>query len=328
MTFAVNQIFLGDTDRNGNTDATSSTSYNGCSGYGHGTKWKAFGYDLDRNVTSKDATDVCTLGAGAPKTNQIDGDDGIDNAWGALLLGVAGANVSSDETTIIQSGAWTLLIQLDGVPTRDATGAHLRVFVGGTFGASAPAFDTTTDWPVLASSVVDGATIASGAVVEDDDAWMTSGTFVSAPTTDMPIELPLMLKDGTRLVGRIHRPVVTFSVSADATSLTGGTIAGVFDPSEFVATARSVAGLVSTNLCGSAFDGIAQQIMQDQDILSDETNHAGVACDAISIGIGFNARMVANPTKVVAEPNAPPDPCVIAPDAGVDASDASDGASE
>ncbi len=42
---------------------------------------------------------------------------------------------------------------------------------------------------------------------------------------------------------------------------------------------------------------------------------AGVPCNAISMGIGFTAKLVANPTQVAIDPTLPPDPC----DAGVDA---------
>jgi len=332
VTYAINQIFLGDVDRNGNANAPIVVDDgSGCGAhvatayYANDTSWKAYGYDLDRHITAKSSTDVCTC---AVRANQIDGTNGNDNAWGADFVGLAGINVSTDESNIIQSGAWTLQIQIDGVPTSDAVGVHVRMFTSGTFPGT-PAFDATTDWPVLAASVIDGKSIASGALVEDDGAYVTGTTFVSAPATDMPIALPIRLDAGSTILLRVHHAVVTFTVSAsDPTTITNGTIAGTLETSEFVATLALVGRTYSLSLCGSAWDGIAQQIEQMQDILLDGTNHPGVACNALSIGIGFNAKRIANPTTVVPDPPPPPDPCAANVDGGADSGDAGDAGSE
>jgi hypothetical protein len=327
VTFAISQIFLGDVDRNFNANAPIVFSEGGCGPsvagayYSGDTSWKAYGYDLDHRITSKDSMDVCTLTVGAPRGNQTDGHNGNDNAWGADFVGLAGINVSTDESNIIQSGAWTLQIQIDGVPTSDVIGVHARVFTAASFPGT-PTFDGTTDWPVLASSVVDGQTIAGGALIEDDGAYVTGTTFVSAPSSDMPIALPIQLDSGITMLLRVHHAVVTFSVSAsDPTTLTNGTIAGTLDTEELIATLAMVGHRVSPSLCGAAFEGIAEQIRQLQDILLDGTNHDGVACNAISIGIGFNAKRIANPTTVVPDPPPPVDPCTVTLDAGTDSGD-------
>jgi hypothetical protein len=66
---------------------------------------------------------------------------------------------------------------------------------------------------------------------------------------------------------------------------------------------------------------LAEQIEQMQDILLDGTNYAGVECDALSIGIGFNAKRIANPTTVLADPPPPIDPCTVTLDGGADSGD-------
>jgi hypothetical protein len=88
-----------------------------------------------------------------------------------------------------------------------------------------------------------------------------------------------------------------------------GTIAGVLDVQEITDAAALCARRMDTAFCGSAFDGLAEQISQAPDILRDGTNAPGLTCDAISIGIGFTARQVANPTKVAEAPPPTPDPC-------------------
>ena len=62
---------------------------------------------------------------------------------------------------------------------------------------------------------------------------------------------------------------------------------------ELLATLRDASGWLSTSLCNSsAFDSIAQQITQGQDILHDGTNVPGQPCDAISIGLGFDGAQI------------------------------------
>ncbi|MFI5302793.1 MAG: hypothetical protein ACHREM_32285 [Polyangiales bacterium] len=64
----------------------------------------------------------------------------------------------------------------------------------------------------------------------------------------------------------------------------------------------------STSLCqGSAFDSVAQQFRQANDILLDGTNVAGAPCTGISLGVGFEAKRVQLGSVVT--PTAPPSPC-------------------
>jgi hypothetical protein len=86
----------------------------------------------------------------------------------------------------------------------------------------------------------------------------------------------------------IHDATVSFTHATPATAA-GGTVGGVLNTQEFLAALQNAVGWISQSLCnGSAFDSIAQQIKQAQDILHDGTNVAGQPCDAISIGLGFD----------------------------------------
>ncbi len=299
MTFAVNKVFLGESDRSG----TPSTS-----------AWKSFGFNLDGLVTTKSSTDVCTLYPGSPKTNQTDGTGGIDNSWGELLLPVVQAAASlptpSDGVTAtIDSGGFTVQVQVTGLsndPKQTATGLTAQIFLSGPYGQGTPAFDSTTDWPVLSTSLKDGQTIAGGATAHFDAAYVTNGTFVSGKGTD-PLVLALDVQ-GVAVTFNVHDAILTFD-HAQAGAITNGTIAGTLDTQEFVATMKTVAPQFSASLCGTAFDGIAQQIEQSSDILVDGSNQPGTPCTAISIGIGFEALQVANPTEISLPPSPPPDPC-------------------
>ncbi len=284
-TFAINEIFLGEAPLAGGAPSN--------------TAWKDYGYDLDGLVTTKSSSDVCTLHTGAPTANQVDGTGGIDNGFGSTLLPIfetaASLPTPSISTTqTIQSGAYTLQIQVDGlVPgSGPVTGLTVRAFRSGRFG-STPSFDMTTDWPVLASSPV----------WQTSDAYVANdGTVVASVPTDAVLSIQLM----DALILPIRHATITFKRSAaDPTHLQDGIIAGVMQTEDVVASGQAVASIISPSLCGNAFIGIADQIRQSSDILHDGTNAPGVPCDAISIGIRFNAVQIANPTKTVQEINGP-----------------------
>jgi len=63
------------------------------------------------------------------------------------------------------------------------------------------------------------------------------------------------------------------------------------------------------------FDGIAAQVVGMQDIMLDGTNTPGVPCNAISIGVKFTAKQIANDATTV-DPAPLPNPCAF--DAGTD----------
>jgi hypothetical protein len=292
MTFAVHEVFLGEADRQGDPPSI--------------TAWKAYGRDIDGLTTTTLSTDVCTLTAGSPKQNQVDGNNGFDNAWGSVILPIieSAASLSTPSkqvTQAVQLGTTTLLINVVGLtndPTQTATGLTAQTFGGGNYG-STPAFDSTTDWPILASTVADGKTLASGATAVFPGSTVTNGTFTTSTSTTV-ITFTLALQ-GLPLPITIHDPVLSFDHTS-ATDAMNGTISGVIDPTEFLKTLQELAGNISQSLCGPAFDGIAQQIKQAEDILLDGTNAPNVPCTGISVGLGFNAKLIAPPDTVVQDP--------------------------
>ena len=139
----------------------------------------------------------------------------------------------------------------------------------------------------------------AGAGAEDD-----------VPGAPVPLGLPIGL-GGQTLALDIQAAVITFQPSQG--SATNGVIAGVLDTQAFIASLQTVAGSISSSLCsGSAFQSIATQIQQASDIqLSGTavTNVAGSSCNAISIGLGFDATEIAAPSVIAAPVPPPPNPC-------------------
>ncbi len=299
-TFAIKTLYLGEAPYGGGAPST--------------TAWKNFGYDIDGLTTTKTSTNVCTLATGSPLVNQVDGTNGIDNAFGAILLPIIQTaasipNPSATETTFIDQGNYTLQLQVTGLsddPQQNAVGLTSQLFTSGAYGSGTPAFDSTTDWPVLSTSVNDGKTIASGSTVQFASSYVSNGVFVSGQSGAV-ITLQLAA-GGVSMPLTIHDAVLTFSHPSHAVA-SYGVISGVMATQEFIDALQKVAGLISTSLCGSAFQGIADQIRQAQDILQNGTNAQNVACSAISIGLGFDAVLVHDPTQVVTAPPGPPDPC-------------------
>ena len=70
-TFALNQLFLGETGRNGAVVKDA---------------WKDYGYNIDGLISTKDSKDVCQRQGGADSAKQEDGKDGVDNAFGRTIL--------------------------------------------------------------------------------------------------------------------------------------------------------------------------------------------------------------------------------------------------
>ena len=302
-TFALRQIFLGDTTRDGTPRSDA---------------WKAYGLDLDGKTTAASSTGVCARAPGAPSNYQVDGIGGIDNAFGAVIVpllqsAASLSGLSSAVTDLYQSGTLTLQVSTKGL-----TESLLQTSVGLTGGLfpsrgyqtspsdpQFPGFGAATDWPVPIESVTDGASLASGPKVAFGNAGITHGTFVGSG-----LDLPLRLAFGTfELSLVVHHATLLFARAAKGAA-SDGTIAGVLDTEEVVAAFKKEGGRIAKSLCGAQFDGLALQIRQAADIMRDLTNVSGTSCNGISIGVGFEAMEIANPTRVTNIPDpVAPDPC-------------------
>jgi hypothetical protein len=328
-TLAIDALFVGDTDFAGTASSAA---------------WKSFGYDLDGIATTDKSTNVCNMTNGP--VMQADGLGGIDNEWGSYFLweaqlAVGGgffgpqtsdgsifawASPSTDATSFIRSGAWTLEIVVKGLtdPFQTAIGLDAQVFVGGAQdGAS---FDGGTSWPVAPTSLADGETIEGGARVHFGTTYVTEGTVVAKDSSE-PLVVPLVFHNGGEqlcmlggcsdpspqpvpvpLTLRIHHPIITFERS-DPSSLAKGIIAGVLDPQELTDAVMLAFDLGPVGCTGMARAGLSATVHSMADILHDGTNASGVPCDAISIGLGFTAKRIANATMVGADTPVPADPC-------------------
>ena len=297
--YAINQLFLGETNR-----ANVPTK----------DAWKDYGYNIDGLTTTKTDTNVCTRQGGADPAKQEDGNGGIDNAFGRTVLGFILGLVPTPSKTIndsIQGGSFTVLLEIKGMsddPKQTNTGLSGRLLVGGAFSADPmkkPTFSPTDDWPYRADPIV-----------PITGAYINNGTFVNG-AGGATVQLALFIQ-GVQLSLTINRAAITFDHD-QPNDITNGTISGVINTEELVTGIEKVAGRISTQLCGgSTLDTIKQTIRQASDIISDGSNKAGVNCDAISIGLGFNGKRIGPAMTLAKDTTPPPDPC-LAGDGGTEA---------
>ncbi len=90
----------------------------------------------------------------------------------------------------------------------------------------------------------------------------------------------------------------------------------MLDTEKFIDQLKQVAGSFDPSLCsGPTFDSIAQQIRSASDIMVDGTQDPAQTCNAISIGVGFEAKAArigavarkSRPRRIPALPDAFPD---------------------
>ncbi len=288
--FAVNQLFLGETNRAGVVTKDA---------------WKDYGYNIDGLTTLKTDTNVCTRQGGADSAKQEDGNGGIDNAFGRTVLGFILGLVPTPSKTIndsIQGGSFTVLLEIQGLtddPKQSNTGLGGRLLVGGAYSSDPmkkPTFAPDDNWPYRADPII-----------PINGAYINNGTFVNG-AGGATVELALFIQ-GVQLSLTINRAAITFDHTAP-NDITNGTISGVINTEALVSGIEKVAGRISTQLCGgSTLDTIKQTIRQASDILDDGTNRPGPDCNAISIGIGFTGKKIGDLTKTAVDKAPPPDPC-------------------
>ena len=287
--FAARKIYLGETDRTGMPVAQA---------------WKAYGRNIDGIISVAGVDNgECRRIAGASSSSAADGNNGIDNAWGKTVLGfILGLQPTPTKSTnqLIEGGARTLMLKFAEPPKQTGSAPFALVSAENTFALK---WDGSDSRPIAESSTTGGKPRTVFAVAAMAGGVLTSGV------GSAPFALSFNF-GGAALDIPIRLPQVSLKISVDGKTGSEGTISGVVDTEEMVASIEKSAGFISTQLCGgSTLDTIKQVIRQASDILVDGTQDPTKDCNAISIGIGFDAVAVA--VGPVAGPVGPAkDPCL------------------
>jgi hypothetical protein len=286
--YAARKVYLGETDRTGTSVPNA---------------WKQYGRDIDgiTTVTGSEG-DVCKRIGGATASSMADGEGGIDNSFGrniiAFILGLQPTPTKSTNT-LIEGGGRTPLLSFATPPKQTGVAPFALVTAESTI---APKWDGNDSRPIAESSTAGG----------KPKTMFTAAAFTAGVLTSGSSSAPFVVSfafGGAALELPIRLAQVTMKLSPDGKTASEGTVSGVIDTEELVTSFSKAAGAISTQLCsGSTLDTIKQTIRQASDILVDGTQDPAKDCTAISIGIGFDAVLVA--AGPVAGAVAPPkDPC-------------------
>ncbi len=295
---ALNSLLLGDKTRDGTLDSKA---------------WKDYGFNLDGLVSTRGGKNHCKpAGSGTVASIQPDGNGGIDNSFGANLLGLIttlAADASDSVNESITDGDFTVILRMSTLGSgAEQKGIAADLFGGAKLG-STPAFDGSDVWPVMSELLNDPADINSSKV-KFGSSFVTGGTWYSGTPGTLSLALSV---SGFTLTLNIRQAIISTKITGAGTAAAAGSdgiIGGVLDTEELVSELKKVAGTFDESLCdGSTFESIASSIRAASDIMADGTNgDSSKTCDGISIGLGFSAKAVQLGT---AAPPATPgaDPC-------------------
>jgi hypothetical protein len=283
---AVRRWYLGETDFDGIERADA---------------WKAFGFDVDGAAfPTSSAPGHCIPVAGAKKSAVIpDGPCGLDNSFGKNLLPIWQGFVDRPSRVVTESalaGRETLLLDFGRVGSQ----SDYRGLVGqsfwarGNFEGKSPIAPTEDEWEVGTYAwhprgwlTVDPKAAAESVLSKEPmiGSYVAGNTWVSGGEGVIEITPTV---SGFGLPLRIHRAVISARLAPDRRTVTHGTIAGVL-LAEDIMKGLAIAAAQEYWACEGSYEGIAGQIRQAADVLSDGTQDPTRECDAISIGIGFDS---------------------------------------
>ncbi len=305
-TFAIHHLYLGDTDPTPSYTADANA-------------WKSLGYNIDGKTSTMTSTDVCTPYNKSSKAQQ-DGNNGIDNAFGGVLVPALGplikevdptavGGMSETVTASIIGGSFTLEVDTIGFtssPTQTNTSLTGQLFAGGAYGSTPPltgtSFSLSDNWPVE-SSLLNGTTVASGSKIKFPQAYVNNGIWVSGTPVDLTLSLGIA---GQTLTLTIHHAVMSFQHTVDSTGqghAANGIISGVIVTKELINALNVMVGDIDSTSC-TYLPILEPDLYEAQDLIIDSsgnvTNTSGTACNAISIGMGFDADEIQPPSTIAA----------------------------
>jgi hypothetical protein len=293
VTFAASTILWGNTDPDGTLDLADG--------------WKQYGYNID-GVAPGDVAAFCQPAQGASATLvHEEGIDGIENAFGHIVLPLLRPTVVSGCDNICCTTGWdTVLLSIDQLGAGSSYDPlSARVAVGDVGLCELPRFDGTDVWPVV-----------QGTIESIPASYLVNDTWVSGPIARVSVAYQGLGPDpDSPLTLDIVHAQITMRLDPAHKTATAGIVSGVLPTADLQHQLLMLAGSVSTSLCtSSSVMSSLESIGQASDIMQDGTQDPTKTCDGISIGLGFAASIDQVGPTVPAVTT--PDPC--AGDAGTD----------
>jgi hypothetical protein len=261
--------------------------------------WRTVGYDLDdRCTTTTDTAGTCTRAAGAEANVVADGADCRDNNFGKLLASLAsitGAIDGPGEQAIAEGGS-TWLLRIDDIDGSDDAYAPGKLY-NAALETTPPKWDGTDVRSVVSSSLLAGN--LETPIGDFPSGYIRGGVWVSGNPLSKVYVLPITAAYGITLV--LEGSLVTLDLEPPRGTPSRGVLVGAIPMSD----ADKFYGPIAANVgkCpGSIEYNLARQTIERFPDLVKGTpglQRAGVACDALSLGLGFEVLPVRPATKVV-----------------------------
>lgn len=295
--------------------------------------WKQYGFDLDGQTSDPSSANHCQLVAGAdPSKVKQDGQDGIDNSFGANLaplIATFSKTWVDDWNSAIVDGGPTIVLRLPSLALPDVDGGTSPFGPDGGPPDAGPLSDAGSpaaqpllgytsaklcekpDWLGPHLLPIDGASVDGGelaqAKFQAPSGTLTGDYFYSGTIPEALVIIPVRQ---AALHLHLRNARVSMFLSADRRIATFGHLGGVASTDELVNEVTTSKGYIYSGVCALPilFDNIVQQIRQASDILDDGTQDPGKTCNGISMGIGFDAAIV-EIGEVVSVPAAAGDGC-------------------
>lgn len=272
--YVISKMFVGDENPDGTKAAADA--------------WKHYGYDLDGKNSDANSTDGCKPRGQGTAANQVDGDGGRDNSYGKNLLplSVAAGGSTSQTATVnngLAAGKATSIFVLKALGSETSYNPFTSVELTSLDLGAAPKRDGSDIFRISASSV-DGD--VSKPKTSHTASYLVDNTWVSGPLAATTITLPMFPN------APLSRAIVTMQLSADHKRATNGVIAAIITVDAAKQAFIDAAGALDPSLCsGATIDSLLAHFDAAADIMADGSQDPSKVCDAISIGVGFEAEL-------------------------------------
>ena len=274
-----------------------------------GDAWRGIGFDLDHLVSQGDMPVVECVPPKRTARPELDGDEGIDNAFGHVLFPLVNLVVPDIDMTARQSeqeGLGAIAVRIRGYngladdPRVDVTVAQTVV---GTTGGPDDTMPPAIDINDFVAYLPDGSTAPLPAWDGNDWFWVREESFAAGDETRPRIQdnnayvadhqLVMHLPDGVEIVlpgpmqgvtAVLTNGLVVGRIADDFTSFGPVVVGGRWPVNALLETAQALGVCVGD----TQFTILTQQLDTIADIRATPgTGGADVPCDAISIGVTF-----------------------------------------
>jgi hypothetical protein len=294
----------------GNTTALGVTSPDG---------WRDWGFDVDRVCTTlEDAVRNVGTCRRDPEANQdvlVDGDLCRDNNFGRHVIGLLTVSSEGFDKKIndgIFEGNSTWIMRIDDLDDgADDPYAPARFFHAASAAAGTVKWDGSDVRRVSGESVTDKS--LEKPLIAFPNGYVRDHVWVSGE----PLESELILPFSSELRVPLRGMIITLQLEADHKNGKRAALGGAIPMSALESVLRPVAE--SAGFCPGTplYESLLRKISRFPDLVAGAPNFQDEtrACDAMSLGIGFDVQSIQPVVEVVDPPPVDPGKCA---DAGTD----------